>query len=44
MPELTFDVQNITDAKQRSHFQFSNAAFTYYNPGRLFLVGIRGNF
>ena len=44
MPELTLDVQNITKAAQRSHFQFPDAAFTYYKPGRLVLVGIRGKF
>jgi TonB-dependent receptor len=44
MPELTLDVQNITKAKQRSYFQFPDAAFTYYKPGRLVLVGIRGKF
>jgi TonB-dependent receptor len=44
LPELTLDVQNITKAKQRSYFQFPDATFTYYKPGRLVLVGIRGKF
>jgi TonB-dependent receptor len=44
LPELTFDVQNITKAKQRSHFQFQNAAFTYYDPGRVVMIGLRGKF
>jgi TonB-dependent receptor len=44
LPELTLDVQNITKAKQRSFFQFDNAAFTEYNPGRLVLIGLRGHF
>jgi TonB-dependent receptor len=44
MPELTLDVQNITKAKQRSYFQFPDATFTYYKPGRLVLVGVRGKF
>jgi TonB-dependent receptor len=43
-PELTFDIINVTDAKQRSYFQFNSAAFTYYDPGRQVMVGIRGNF
>lgn len=43
-PELTLDVQNITKAAQRSHFQFPDAAFTYYKPGRLILLGVRGRF
>ena len=44
LPELTLDVQNITKAKQRSFFQFEDAAFTDYNPGRLILIGLRGHF
>ena len=42
--EVVFDVVNLTNAKQRSYFQFPNAAFTYYNAGRTFMVGIRGTF
>jgi len=37
-PELTLDVVNLTDEEQRSYFQFSNAAFTQYQPGRTILV------
>lgn len=44
LPELTVDVQNIFEAKQRSYFQFPNAAFTYFNAGRQILVGLRGSF
>ena len=43
-PELTLDVQNITKARQRSYFQFPDAAFTYYKPGRFVMVGLRGQF
>ncbi|RYY27146.1 MAG: TonB-dependent receptor [Sphingomonadales bacterium] len=43
-PQLTLDVQNITKQKQRSYFQFENAAFTVYNPGRQVMVGLRGRF
>ena len=44
LPQLTFDVINLTKAKQRSYFQFDNATFTSYRPGRTILVGIRGRF
>lgn len=42
--QATLDVINIFEAKQRSYFQFENAAFTQYDPGRQYLVGIRGRF
>ncbi|MEJ1961424.1 MAG: TonB-dependent receptor [Gammaproteobacteria bacterium] len=42
--EVTFDAINLFAQKQRSYFQFENAAFTQYNPGRQYLVGIRGRF
>jgi hypothetical protein len=44
LPELTFDVVNITKEKQRSFFQFENAAFTEYKPGRTIMIGLRGTF
>jgi len=44
LPELTFDVVNIFEAEQRSYFQFENAAFTLYQPGRTVLIGLRGSF
>jgi TonB-dependent receptor len=44
LPQLTLDVQNITKAKQRSYFQYENAAFTLYQPGRQIMVGLRGRF
>ena len=44
MPQLTLDVQNITKAKQRSYFQFPNATFSRFDPGRLILIGVRGHF
>jgi len=43
-PQLTFDVVNFTNSTLRSHFQFSDATFTQYKPGRQFLFGIRGSF
>lgn len=44
LPQLTFDVINFTGAKQRSYFQFPNATFTSYDPGRTIMVGLRGRF
>ncbi|RYG95586.1 MAG: TonB-dependent receptor, partial [Alphaproteobacteria bacterium] len=43
-PQLTLDVQNLSKQKQRSYFQFENAAFTVYNPGRQVMIGLRGRF
>ncbi len=43
-PQLTINIANFTDATLRSYFQFSNATFTQYKPGRQFLVGLRGSF
>jgi TonB-dependent receptor len=43
-PQITFDIVNFTNSKLRSYFQFENATFTEYRPGRQFLVGIRGSF
>jgi TonB-dependent receptor len=44
LPQLTLDVQNITKEKQRSYFQFQNATFSLFDPGRLILIGLRGHF
>ncbi|KRA60141.1 TonB-dependent receptor [Caulobacter sp. Root655] len=44
VPQLTFNVTNITNEKLRSHFQYDNATFTYYKPGRQFLIGMRATF
>lgn len=41
---LTFDVANVGKAKQRSYFQFSNATFTLYDPGRTYLLGVQAKF
>ncbi len=43
-PQLTINVANFTDATLRCYFQFENATFTQYKPGRQFLVGLRGTF
>jgi TonB-dependent receptor len=44
VPQLTLDVINLTNAEQRTYFQFSNATFTQYNAGRTIIVGLRGSF
>ena len=44
LPSLTLDVINITKSKQRAYFQYPGAAFTYYEPGRMVMVGLRGSF
>lgn len=44
LPELTFDVQNIFKERQRSYFQFENATFSDFNPGRQVMLGLRGRF
>ncbi|HEY6816826.1 MAG TPA: TonB-dependent receptor [Croceibacterium sp.] len=43
-PTLTLDVINITKSTQRAYFQYPGAAFTYYEPGRMVMVGLRGSF
>jgi hypothetical protein len=44
IPQITLDVINVTDEQQRSYFQFNNATFTQYNPGRTVILGLRGSF
>jgi len=43
-PTLTFDVTNLGNSKQRQYFQFSNATFTEYKPGRTYVLGLRAKF
>ncbi len=43
-PQVTLDVVNFTNSKLRTYFQFPDATFTEYKPGRQFLIGIRGSF
>jgi len=42
--EVTLDAINLFNKQQRSYFQFENAAFTNYVPGRQFMIGVRGRF
>jgi TonB-dependent receptor len=43
-PRITLDAINITNTAQRQTFEYTNAAFTYYKPGRAILIGLRGQF
>jgi outer membrane receptor protein involved in Fe transport len=43
-PTLTFDIVNLNRNAQRTYFQFSNATFTEYTPGRTFSLGLRAKF
>lgn len=43
-PVITFDATNLQKSKQRSYFQFQNATFTQYAPGRTFMLGLRMKF
>ena len=43
-PRITLDAINISNTAQRQTFQYSNAAYTYYKPGRAILIGLRGKF
>ena len=43
-PQLTFNVLNITNKNTRNYLAFPNVPGEIYEPGRTFLVGIRGTF
>ncbi len=42
--QVTLDVTNLTNEPLRTNFQFTNAAYTLYNPGSTVLLGVRGKF
>jgi TonB-dependent receptor len=42
--QITADATNLFGAKLRQYFQFTNATFTDYDPGRTITIGIRGKF
>jgi TonB-dependent receptor len=44
IPQLTVDVVNIGDDARRSYQQFSNATYSYFESGRVVMVGLRGRF
>ena len=41
---LSFDVWNLSNTKQRRYFQFENAAYDRYEPGRSYFLGARAKF
>jgi TonB-dependent receptor len=43
-PQVTFNVTNLTNETLRSYFQYDNATFTYYKPGRQYVLGLRMSF
>jgi TonB-dependent receptor len=44
IPQLTVDVVNLSDEARRSYQQFSNATYSYFESGRVVMVGLRGRF
>jgi TonB-dependent receptor len=44
VPQLTLDVVNIGDDSRRSYQQFASATNSYYESGRVVMVGLRGRF
>lgn len=42
--QATFDVFNVTRSSQRTNFQFANAPYAIYEPGRTYQVGLRASF
>lgn len=42
-PEITFSVQNVFSAKQKSYFTYKSAPYTYYNKGQTFMFGLHGS-
>ncbi|MCU6453737.1 TonB-dependent receptor [Sphingomonas sp. A2-49] len=44
LPTVVLNVININKEAQSSYFQYPNATFNQYQPGRTVLVGIRGRF
>ncbi len=43
-PQITFNVINITDEPLENYLQFENVPGEIYNPGRTYLLGVRGTF
>jgi len=43
-PTLTFNVTNLNQAKRSQYFQFANATYASYDPGRTFQLGLRAKF
>ena len=43
-PQLSIDLNNVTNEAQRTYFQFQNATYSEYKPGRYLTVGLRAQF
>lgn len=43
-PQLTIDVINIGEDTRRSYQQFESATYSYFDSGRVVMVGLRGRF
>ena len=43
-PEITFNIVNLTKSTLGNYFQFPNATQQLDNPGRQFMIGLRGTF
>ncbi|MGB6487432.1 MAG: TonB-dependent receptor [Steroidobacteraceae bacterium] len=42
--QITADAINLFDAKQRSYFEYTDATYTEYDPGRELMIGFRAKF
>ncbi|WP_343122980.1 TonB-dependent receptor [Xanthomonas sp. MUS 060] len=43
-PQITLNITNLTNAPLRTTFQYPNATYDLYKPGRTIMLGIRGTF
>jgi len=43
-PTLSFNVTNLNEARRTQYFQFENATYSSYDPGRRFQFGLRASF
>jgi len=43
-PTVTFDVVNLNNDSRRTYFQYGNATYSEYKPGRTFELGLRFKF
>ncbi|WP_343728465.1 TonB-dependent receptor [Duganella sp.] len=43
-PTLSFDIVNLNNDSRKGYFQFGNAPFTQYSPGRTYSLGLRAKF
>jgi TonB-dependent receptor len=43
-PTLSFDIVNLNNNSRSGYFQFANAPFTQYSPGRTYSLGLRAKF